>query len=351
VAPHNRLTVKALLLSDYDRLDYVDVPEPELGAGEALIRVMACGICGSDVHGIDGRTGRRIPPLIMGHEAAGVIAELQGEASEWRIGDRVTFDSTISCGHCGYCERGQLNLCDNRRVFGVSCEEFRQHGAFAEYVAVPVRILHRLPDTIAFAEGAMVEPLSIAAHAIERGPAGPVETAVVIGAGTIGLLLVQVLKARGCGNIVAVGRNPSRLDQARRMGADLTLRSDLDDVAAKINEITSGRGADVAYEAVGIGATFELATRIPRKRGSLVLVGNLEPIVGLPLQSVVTRELSLVGSAASAGEYPASIEMIARRRVDVAALISAVAPLGEGASWFDRLRQGEEGVLKVILEP
>jgi L-iditol 2-dehydrogenase len=343
--------VKALSLSEYGRLEYLDVPAPELHGDEALVRVKACGICGSDVHGMDGRTGRRIPPLIMGHEAAGVIAELHGQVSGWQIGDRVTFDSTISCGHCGYCQRGQVNLCDNRRVFGVSSDEYRQDGALAEYVAVPVRILHRLPDTISFAEGAMVEPLSIAAHAIERGPAGPTDTAVVIGAGTIGLLLIGVLKATGCGSVVAVSRNPGRLEQARHMGADVTLRSDLDDVPARLADLTSGRGADVAYEAIGIDATFELATHLPRKGGTLVLVGNLEPMVGLPLQKVVNRELSLIGSAASAGEYPAAIDMIARRSVDVAALISAVAPLGEGASWFDRLRGDEEGLHKVILEP
>src|SRR5579871_6068868 len=140
--------MKALVLRQYHQLDYTDVPEPECGRDEVLVRVKACGICGSDVHGLDGSTGRRRPPLIMGHEAAGVIAATGPGVGEWKPGDRVTFDSTIFCGDCAACRRGQVNLCRHRRVLGVSCEEYRQDGAFAEFVVVPARILHRLPDAI-----------------------------------------------------------------------------------------------------------------------------------------------------------------------------------------------------------
>ena len=126
----------------------------------------ACGICGSDVHGMDGSTGRRIPPLIMGHEAAGEIAEVGAGVSGWKPGDRVTFDSTIYCGRCWHCLRGEVNLCDERRVLGVSCAEYRRDGAFAEFVAVPERILYRLPDDLSFEQAAMVEAVSVAVHAV-----------------------------------------------------------------------------------------------------------------------------------------------------------------------------------------
>src|SRR5580658_4286834 len=139
--------MKSLLLSAYNQLEIVEMPEPTTGPGEVLIRVRACGICGSDVHGMDGSTGRRIPPIVMGHEAAGEVAGVGSRVSDWKVGDRITFDSMISCGECGFCRNGQSNLCDNRQVVGVSCAEYRRNGAFAEYLAVPGRLLYRLPDS------------------------------------------------------------------------------------------------------------------------------------------------------------------------------------------------------------
>ena len=137
--------MKALVLAEYNQFIYKDVPEPKIGPRDVLVQVKACGICGSDVHGMDGSTGRRVPPLIMGHEASGIIADIGQEISGWQIGDRVTFDSTMYCGSCYFCRQGRINLCDNRRVLGVSCDEYRQHGAFAEYVAIPQHILYPLP--------------------------------------------------------------------------------------------------------------------------------------------------------------------------------------------------------------
>ena len=169
-------------------------------------QVKACGICGSDVHGMDGSTGRRVPPIIMGHEAAGVDRSSSGsDVGGWAEGDRVTFDSTIYCGQCCFCRQGRINLCDNRRVLGVSCDEYRQDGAFAEYVAVPRHILYRLPEGLAFRRAAMVEPLSIAVHAVGRMHARAWTTRPSsIGAGMIGLLVIQALRAAGCGRIIAV---------------------------------------------------------------------------------------------------------------------------------------------------
>src|SRR5437588_2929622 len=161
--------MKDLLLSKYIRLEIVDVPMPRPSPGEVLIRVGACGICGSDVHGYDGSSGRRIPPIVMGHEAAGRIAALGAGVTGLAEGDRVTFDSTVYCGACEFCRRGEVNLCDNRQVVGVSCGEYRRAGAFAEYVTVPERILYRLPDNLSFADAAMLEAVSVAIHAVRVG--------------------------------------------------------------------------------------------------------------------------------------------------------------------------------------
>jgi L-iditol 2-dehydrogenase len=273
------------------------------------------------------------------------------EVSGFRPGDRVTFDSTVYCGTCRYCVAGDINLCDNRRVLGVSCDEFRRHGAFAEYVAVPARILYRLPEEVSYQRAALVEPTSIAFHAVHRMKIRLGDTAVVVGTGMVGLLVVQALRAAGCGRLIAVDLDPQRLKLACELGADEGLNARDLDVVAEVMRITGDRGADVAAEVVGNSPAVETAIGCLRKGGQLALVGNLSPQVDLPLQAVVTRELSLFGSCASRGDYPACLEMIARGKIRVDPLISSTAPLDDGPEWFRRLYAAEEDLLKVILEP
>jgi L-iditol 2-dehydrogenase len=344
-------TMKALVLTAFNHFEMQDWPVPEVGPEEVLLKVAACGICGSDVHGMDGSSGRRKPPIIMGHEAAGVIERLGRDVTGWAIGDRVTFDSIISCGKCWFCRQGLSNLCDLRRVPGVSCDEFSCQGAFAEFVAVPQRILCPVPEGVSMHHAAMVEPVAIAMHAVSRAKIRLGDTAVVVGAGIIGLLLVQTLRAAGCGRIIAVDLDQKRLDLAGQLGADLALKSDASDVHAETMRLTRGRGADVTFEVVGIGPTVQLAADCLRKGGQLVLVGILAATVELPVQSIVTRELSLIGSYCSSGEYPACLDLMMRGAIDVAPLLSAVAPLSEGPQWFQRLHSGKEPIMKVILEP
>jgi threonine dehydrogenase-like Zn-dependent dehydrogenase len=253
--------MKALVLDEYKQLNYRDFSKPKIELNEVLIRVKACGICGSDVHGMDGSTGRRKPPIIMGHEASGVIEEVGAEVSGWKVGDRVTFDSTIYPLNDWYTRLGHYNLSDNRKVLGVSPGEYRKHGAFAEYITVPAHILYRIPDNVSFEQAAMVEPVGVAAHAVNL-----------------------------C-----------------------------------INSL--------------------------RKGGTAVLVGNLKPEVTIPLQKVVTTELSLLGSCAINGEYELVLDLLASGKISVDKMISAVAPLSEGASWFNRLYNKEPGLNKVILVP
>ena len=343
--------MKALVLKDYKRFAYEDVPVPEPGPEEVLIAVKACGICGSDVHGMDGSTGRRRPPIIMGHEAAGVISRVGSRVTSWAAGDRVTFDSTIYCGHCDFCRRGQINLCDHRRVLGVSCEDYRQNGAFAEFVAVPQHILYRLPDGLPFEHAALVEPFAIALHAVRRAPPALNDSVVVVGAGMIGLALTQALSRTGCGRLIVVDVAPERLALAAKFGATHLINSAMEDAAKAIPALTRGLGADRAFEAVGVAATVDLALRCVRKGGAVTLVGNVAPKVEFPLQVAVTRELTICGSCASAGEYPACLDMLARGALNAAPLISAAAPLAEGAAWFDRLYRKEPGLLKVVLQP
>jgi L-iditol 2-dehydrogenase len=342
--------VKALTLKEYNRFALEEAPEPPLRADSVMVAVKACGICGSDVHGMDGSTGRRQPPIIMGHEAAGVIVRTGDSVQGWEAGARVTFDSTIYCGTCEFCRQGRINLCDQRRVLGVSCGEYRQHGAFAQFVAVPQRVLYRLPDAMPFEHAALTEPLSIAFHAVRRAGANTYDHAVVVGAGLIGLLLVQTLRRAGCKRILAVDVAPEKLALAKKLGATEAVKSG-PEALREIMDSTEGRGAETVFEAVGIPPTVDLAVRSARKGGTVTLVGNVAPVVEFPLQICVTRELSVYGSCASCGEYPACLEALAKGEIEAAPLLSAVAPLEDGAQWFERLYRKEPGLLKVILQP
>jgi L-iditol 2-dehydrogenase len=343
--------MKALLLKEYKVLEMTEMPEPQIGPDDLLVRVKACGICGSDIHGYDGSTGRRIPPLVMGHEASGVVSKTGGNVTQFQAGQRVTFDSTIYCRKCFFCLRGEVNLCDNRQVLGVSPGDYRRDGAFAEYIAVPQRIAYPIPDTLSFEHAAMIEAVSVAVHAVGLTPVKLGDTAVVVGSGMIGLLVVQALQLAGCGRVIAVDLDERRLRLAAELGAEVSLNAGHSDVPKAVRDCTSGRGADVAVEVVGNTQALQTALASLRKGGTLTLIGNLSPKVELPLQSVVTRQIRVLGSCASSGEYPVCIDLLARKAIRVAPLISAVAPLAEGAAWFRRLYNSDPSLMKVILQP
>ena len=344
--------MKALLLSEYNKLDIThEMPRPVPGPGEVLVRIAACGICGSDVHGYDGSSGRRIPPLVMGHEAAGTVAGTGDGVRQFNAGDRVTFDSTVYCGECEYCQVGDVNLCDNRQVVGVSCGDYRRHGAFAEYVVVPERIVYRLPDELGFTEAAMLEAISVALHAVRVAELKGGETAFVIGAGMIGLLTLQAAHALGCSRVFVADLDATRLRLAREMGADETIDVSGAAMLAEVLRLSGGKGVDVVFEAVGREQTVTAAIDSVRKGGTVVLIGNITPEVKLPLQKVVSRQIRLQGTAASSGEYPQAIELMRTGAIRVKPLITAVVPLEEGPQWFERLHSGEPNLMKVVLTP
>lgn len=327
--------MKALLHSKPYALDYTDVPMPvRRNPDDVIIKMRAVGICGSDVHGFTGKTGRRIPPVIMGHEASGEIFEAD-EASTFKVGDRVVVDSTIFCAQCDYCRAGSINLCDNRRVLGVSCEAYRQDGAMAEYFVVPERIIYKLPGNVDFESAAMIEPASVAFHALSKAKVTPESTVLVVGAGVIGLFIIQALRIKGCKKIVVVDTDPKRLAIAREYGAG----DGIDDI----------KEVDISFEAVGLPETVSLAINKVKKGGRVVLIGNVSPNVPVPLQNIVTGEKVIIGSCASAGEYPEVIDHFKEGRLDTKYLITKKAPLAEGERWFKALLEKSGGDVKIVL--
>jgi len=343
--------MKALVLTEYNKFEVQDIQKPECPADEVMIKIEACGICGSDVHGMDGSTGRRQPPMVMGHEAAGTIVEVGSEVKGFTVGDRVTFDSTVYCGNCEFCQAGDINLCSNRRVIGVSCDEYKSQGAFAEYLPLPPRVLYKFGENLDFAKACMVEPLSIAFHAVNITDIKLGDSVVVIGAGIIGQMVVQSVRLAGVAKLIVVDLDDDRIAKSLKHGADYGLNSGNVDVVAEVEKITGGNMADIVIEAVGADPTINMGIDCLKKGGAMTIIGNISPTINLPLQKVVTRELKIQGSCASSGEYPACLEFLERGDIDVSDAISAIEPMTDGQEWFDRLHGREAGLNKIILKP
>jgi 2-desacetyl-2-hydroxyethyl bacteriochlorophyllide A dehydrogenase len=343
--------MKALVLERYNELVYKDVPDPEIQSNEVLVKVMACGICGSDVHGLDGSTGRRIPPIIMGHEASGVIVKTGAAVNNWKSGDRVTFDSTVYPLNDWYTLEGIYNLSDNREVLGVSPGTYKRDGAFAEYIAIPQHILYRIPENVSFEQAAMVEAVAVALHSINISGIKTADKCVLVGAGMIGIFILKLLKLSGASTIIAIDVDAKRLEQAKKAGADHTFIASEEFLIEKIINLTNSRGADISFEAVGKCESVNLAIDVLRKGGKTILIGNVSPKVDFPLQKVVTRELKILGSCAIRGEYETVLNLLETGKITVDDQISEVVPLSEGAVWFGRLYRKEGNLNKVILIP
>jgi L-iditol 2-dehydrogenase len=343
--------LKALVYTKPYTFEYSDFPDPAVGDDDVLIHIKACGICGSDVHGFTGKTGRRIPPLIMGHEAAGIVEGFGKNVSGFENGDRVCFDSTVYCNKCEACRAGLFNRCDKRQVLGVSVPEFKRHGAFAEFVAVPWWIVSKIPDELSFVNAALLEPASIGTHAANRARISKDDTVVVIGAGTIGLFILQGARLRSAAKVIAVDINDFRLDLAKKLGADVLINPLKSNLSEAILQETDGKGASVTFEAVGNAKTFANAVAVTRMGGHIVAVGNLENKAEFDLQQFVAKEHTFIGSYASSGEFRDCIELVASGKINVEPLISDVLPMKEGPGAFDRLLKAEENLLKIVLEP
>jgi L-iditol 2-dehydrogenase len=319
---------------------------PVLQPDEVRVAVHASGICGSDVHGYVGSTGRRRPGVVMGHEAAGEIVEVGGGVRGIRLGDRVALRSILPCGACEACARGERNVCANRRGLGMHLD-----GAYADEVVVPATLAMRIPASVPYERAALIEPLGVALHAVNLTPFGIDDDVVIVGAGAIGLLALLAVRDRGAARIVVTDRSRHRLALAHRLGADVTIDATTGDPIAAIRKATDGSGADAVIEAVGIGPTVQQAIGAARTGGHVTWVGNSAPVVEVPMQEVVTRELTIRGAYGSTTEFDDAAELIASGRIDVGPLIEHQAPLDDGPSLFRALGEGRLDAAKVLLRP
>jgi 6-hydroxycyclohex-1-ene-1-carbonyl-CoA dehydrogenase len=327
-------------------LEVEDVPVPKPGPGEVLVRVSACGVCHTDMHYIDhGVKTFAPPPLILGHEPAGLVEELGPGVTGRTIGERVLLPAVFPCGRCEMCQRGRGNICSDLRMFGNNVP-----GAYAEFVVAPAAYCIPMPDDVPLEEGAIIaDAISTPFHAVKnRARVQPGDTVVVVGCGGLGMNVLQCAVAFGA-SVVAVDRNEAKLDMARSLGAVGTLNPGAVDRADKELKRLTGGGADVAFEAIGNPATVRLAFDSVRRGGRLCVVGFCSEEVPLALGKLMYYELEVIGSlGCPPGEYPRLIEMIRRGRIQLLPMVTAKMPLDRINDAFDLLRRGE-GLRTVVL--
>jgi L-iditol 2-dehydrogenase len=338
--------MKALVFIGPGEMAVQDRPEPRPGPGDVVVAVRASGICGSDVHGYLGRTGRRHPGMVMGHEAAGEILEAGPDVGSLKAGDRVVLRSVLACGACDACRRGQSNICASSRGLGMHFD-----GAYAERIVVPAALAVQLPGPLTYEQGALVEPLAVALHAVSITPLEAADVVVIVGAGSIGLLTLLAIGRDRAGAVIVTDRSAHRLAVARDLGASLAIDVGTTDPVAAVQDLTGGHGADVVFEAVGISATVAQSIALARPGGQVTWIGNCAPVVELPMQEMVTRELTLRGSYAFTGEFEEAIDAQVAGRIDVRRLIERRAPLDEAPALFRELGSGALDAVKVVLLP
>lgn len=341
--------MKALVYTGPGKMELFQWEKPSRKEGEVLLKVRAVGICGSDVEGYLGKTGRRIAPMIMGHEFSGEVLEV-GRGSKFRVGDKVVVQPKLYCGSCMYCQMGLSNICPNSEFLGV----MSRNGAMAEYVAVGEQYVFKCGDTVTYEEASMVEPLAVAHRAVRKIDGDLADSFIlVVGAGTIGLLVIQLLRQRGAKNIIASDLSDYRLEKARELGAAYTVNSGQENLRERIAEITSGRMVDYSFEAVGLNDTAVDSIDGLRIGGTAVWIGNAQKMIEINMQKIVTTELTLRGTYIYTDEdYVECIKLIEQRAVDLKSIISVETDLENGPEVFRQLAENEDGrLLKVILKP
>lgn len=330
------------------RTEEVAVPEP--AAAEVLVRVRACGLCGTDLHlAVEGSLPVEHTPITLGHEAAGVVAAMGSDVSGLAEGDRVALYPAASCGVCRFCLAGHESLCDSSKVYGMA-----RDGALAEYVAVPARSLLRLPEGIPFAVGAIItDAVATPFHALRtRGKLRAGETVGIFGCGGLGSHAIQLARMMGAAQVVAVDVDETALDRARGLGADLAVNAGDGDAARTIRKHLDG-GLDLALEMVGLAATVEEAVRSLGKRGRAVVVGVGPDRPSLPpLAAFVGREQAVIGSfGADRADIADLFELVAAGRLDLSQSISATYPLERANDALQHLARKDGGVVRVVVEP
>lgn len=332
-------------------IELEDVNVPHISDNDALIKIKSVGICGSDVQGFnDQDSNKRVPGLIMGHEAAGEVIKIGSNVTNVKPGDRVAIDPQVTCGICESCQHGWYSVCDNKKIIGSNLKGF-MHGTMAEFAAINQKQLYVLPDHVSYAEGAVVEPVSNAIHILNRVKLNLGDQVLVLGAGTLGLCILQAAKLAGAGKVIVTDKSQSRLEVAKHLGADIVINASNLDPVTEVKKLTKDYGVDVVVEAVGISTTYRQAITLVRKKGSIMFFGAAQDTVTLDLYPILHKELSLLGCTGAEWETQTAVDYIADGRINVKPLITNKFSLLETQDAFDILSNPQNNSIKVLLEP
>ena len=323
-----------------------EIPIPPVGPHDVLIRVKAASICGSDLHIYKGKHPAVTLPTSIGHELSGVVEQVGKAVEHIHGGERVSIEPTIACGKCYFCQRGHYHHCTNLSF------QYRQgQGGFTSVFIAEERWVHPIPDSISFAEGALIEPLSVAVHAAHKSGLTLGESSAIFGAGAIGLLLLQVLQAMGSSTVFITDIQEHRLRKSLDLGAAAAFNNLTDDAVMNILQRTDSLGVDKAFEAVGIQSTLQQALNVLKKGGTAVLVGLFEQAeVNLPANIFVQKEITLMGSLGYSWDFPRAISLVENKRVNLKSLITHRFPLDELQKGFEVLLDPKQEAIKVVIE-
>lgn len=338
--------MKAVVYKGPSILSYQDVPDVSPKENEVKLKIKACGICGSDVHGYLGITGRRIPPVIMGHEFSGEVIELGKNVTTVSIGDRVAAYPLDFCGECERCKKGEVHICENKRAFGVLDVD----GAYAEYICVPAKVCFKLKDNVSYALGSLMEPLAVSYRAVCHAGDLKGKDVLLVGTGTIGLMALACVKMQNPNKIFVSDLSDNRLQIAKDMGADIIINPSKDNLEEIIMKNTNNKGIDVVYEAVGIGPTVKQGLDVLKIGGTAVWIGISAKDIDLEMQKIVTKELTVKGSFLySFEEFKTVVGYLNDGKLDVEKLISLKISLEELPEIMEKLAKDPGNLIKVTV--
>ena len=339
--------MKALQLKDVEKLEYCDLPKPEPKPDEILVKVAACGVCGTDLHLFHGEegAGSKVMPLVMGHEFSGVVVAAGNQVKTLKVGDRVTVDPNVYCNECFQCRRGKGHFCEHAEAYGVS-----MFGGFAEYCAVKERAAYRLPDGLDLHHAALVEPVACCLHGIDRANIRPGDTVAVIGCGSIGQLMLQLAGLYGAANIIAVDPVESKREIALKLGATMAI----DPMAQDVKQTIQNAGilsVDTVIECVGNVHTMEQAVDIASRGATVLLFGLTAPgakMVVQPFEQVFRKELTITSSFVNPLVSQRVIDLMASGKLNLDAVITDRIPLAQGAEVFTDNSYRRHGKILIV---
>lgn len=341
--------MKVAVMTGIGQMELISRPIPTPSAREALIRIEYVGVCGSDLHYYEtGAIGPYVvePPFVLGHESSGVVEAVGAEVQNLKVGDRVALEPGATCGHCEFCRSGRYNLCPDVRFFATPPID----GVFQEYVAHESDLCFKLPDNVSTLEGALIEPLAVGFHAANQGGAHIGQTAVVTGAGCIGLVTMMALKAEGVSNVIVVDVMDNRLQRATALGADEVINGAKEDAVARILELTGGKGCDLAIETAGTEITTRQLIAASKKGATIVLVGYSKTgEMTLPISLALDKELTFKTVFRYRHIYPMAIEAVAKGKVDLKGIVTNIFDLDDAQRAMDMSVTDKANIIKSVI--